>query len=180
MSELNRFFPNILLGYMSDDGCHLTREDCNELSKFVSGLEIEIFNMRNQIASEPVRIAAKDTAENKRPTARIAELEAGQRWVPVGERLPTAQRRVMAFYKTDTGKARYELACYIPPKSVLSEDFLDSDYCDGVKEYDEENDCYWVVEGWWESSWEADTNWKISENVTHWRPLPQPPAREVE
>jgi hypothetical protein len=104
-------------------------------------------------------------------------LQEAARWIPVEERLPETKQDILVIVKNK--KPRVEKACYIPPKTILAEDFL-SDECDceSVQEYDEENDSYWVVEGWWESSWESDANWKLSGEVTHWMPLPVPPEGE--
>lgn len=112
--------------------------------------------------------------EYKATRASLSALQEQVRWVPVGERLPEAKQEVLAIVKYN--KIHTEKVCYIPPRTVLSEDFL-SDECDceSVEDYDAENDCYWVKEGWWEASFEADTNWKLSGEVTHWMPLPLPP-----
>lgn len=95
-------------------------------------------------------------------------------WISVNERMPEAKQRVLAFYTNEYEKSRIETACYIPPRTVLVEDFLSED-AEGCEEYDEEKDCYWVVEGWWESSLESDENWMITNKVTHWMPLPKAP-----
>ena len=39
MSELNKMFPEILIGYVNGTGVYFTPEKCNELSKFVSSIE---------------------------------------------------------------------------------------------------------------------------------------------
>jgi hypothetical protein len=40
--RLNKLFPQILIGYVDNMGCVLTNNECNELTKYVSGLELEI------------------------------------------------------------------------------------------------------------------------------------------
>lgn len=103
-------------------------------------------------------------------------LAEARKWVAVSEGLPKARQRVLAFYTNDCGARRIEIACYTPPRTVRAEDFLSDDYYgEGYDEYDEENDCFWVVEGWWEDSLEAEINWKIISPVTHWMPLPETP-----
>lgn len=42
MSELNEKFPEILLAYIADVGCEFSNTRLNELSKFVSELELDI------------------------------------------------------------------------------------------------------------------------------------------
>lgn len=99
-------------------------------------------------------------------------------WVRVESRLPESRRRVLVSYTNECGARRIEIACYIPPRTVRAEDFLSEDYAEGCEEYDEENDCFWVIEGWWEDSSEAEINWQITSPVTHWAPLPEPPSKE--
>ena len=41
MSELNKKFPAILLSWISGNGYTMTPDECNELTKYVSGLEVE-------------------------------------------------------------------------------------------------------------------------------------------
>jgi len=96
------------------------------------------------------------------------------RWIPVSERLPESLQPVFAKVKTN-GKIFITAAQYVAPKTVLASNFLDDEYREGAEEYDEEIDDYWVVEGWWENSIEADVNWKLSGEVIAWRPLPAAP-----
>jgi len=52
MSVLNKKFPQILMAYVNDQECTLSNNDCNELSKFVSGIELE----RDAITAENKRL----------------------------------------------------------------------------------------------------------------------------
>lgn len=64
------------------------------------------------------------------------------------------------------------MAEYIPARTVLFEDYMDDDYCgDDFGDYDEENDCYWTREGWYEWQSETDVNYFLTAKVTHWMPL---------
>jgi hypothetical protein len=81
-------------------------------------------------------------------------------------------------YKASHGAELITIADFIPYKTVQSPDFL-SEECDpgDCDWYDEENDCYWVNECWFESSYEADTNWVLTDEVIGWIPvsaLPEP------
>jgi hypothetical protein len=114
----------------------------------------------------------------ERAESELEKLREQNRWIPVSERLPETQKDVLIQVKSTVGILHIEKACYIPPKTVLSADFLCDEFADEAEEYDETNDCYWVVEGWWESSFEADTNWKISGEVLRWTYLPSAPQEE--
>lgn len=69
------------------------------------------------------------------------------------------------------GVIQYQtMAEYIPYMTIPEEDYMaDEFYGDG--DYNEEEDAYYTPEGWYEYQSEAETNWKISVNVTHWMPL---------
>ena len=63
MSELNKKFPGILVGWLSGNGYIMPPEECNDLTRYVSGLELRLAE-----------------AENARPIedALLAELEAAK------------------------------------------------------------------------------------------------------
>ncbi|WP_339306493.1 DUF551 domain-containing protein [Paenibacillus sp. FSL R5-0519] len=95
-------------------------------------------------------------------------------WISVNDKLPETKQRVLVRFETtfkDKQIAHATIADYIAPRSVLEEDYMDEQYAT-YGDYDEENDCYWTEAGWYESSHEADVNWKLNEEVTHWMPLP--------
>lgn len=95
------------------------------------------------------------------------------KWISVDEQMPEAKVKVLVAIESSTnGKHFISTAKYIPPKTVLAEDFLDPNYSDGG-EYDEEKDCYWTEAGWYEWQYEPDVNWMINDKVTHWIPIPQ-------
>jgi len=93
-------------------------------------------------------------------------------WINVDERLPEVQKRVLVCFTNHNGKTWTTCAEYIAPKSVLEADYMDENYSDGG-EYDEEKDCYWTNDGWYEFNYEPEINWKLSDKVTHWMPLPK-------
>ena len=93
-----------------------------------------------------------------------------QRWIPVEEELP--EKLKMVFVKcNNNGKIYTTTAQFVPEKTVLASDFLDDDSSEDCSEYDEEIDDYYVISGWWEYQTEVDINWKISSEITHWRPI---------
>ena len=101
-------------------------------------------------------------------------------WINVKDRLPEPQEKVIVFFENRYGKKWRTLAEYIPSMYVVEEDYLDPEYSDGFAEYDEENDCFWTPEGWYENQYEPDVNFCLSETITHWMPLPPPPKKHLQ
>ena len=99
-----------------------------------------------------------------------AEWQEKVRWIPVDEEKPKSQKIVWIKVINRHGKEHTLLAQYVPPKTVLASDFMleDDSECD---EYDEVIDDYYVIEGWWEYQYEAETNWYIRDTVTHYREI---------
>lgn len=96
-----------------------------------------------------------------------------RQWISAEEQKPKSEQRVFVHYKNECDKDRTEIAQYIAPFTVKANEFLQDDYDHSCSEYNEADDEFYVVEGWWESSWEADTNWKISREIDYWMPLPK-------
>jgi len=95
-------------------------------------------------------------------------------WIKCSNKMPEAKQRVLAYCKSSRGLNRIETSFYIPPKTVLAQELFGDDSF-GTEEYDEEKDCYWSTEGWYEDSWESEQTWLISDPVTHWMLLPNYP-----
>lgn len=98
-------------------------------------------------------------------------------WISVKERLPEAEQEVCVACKTRTFGYRYQCQGFYVPRGVYREDSefaWDYEACD---EYDEERDDYLVNEGWYERihNWDEYGAVSISDIVTHWMPLPEPP-----
>jgi len=51
MSEFNQAFPGVLLAYVNDTCYTLDNSECNELSKFVAGIEAERDHLRAELAA---------------------------------------------------------------------------------------------------------------------------------
>lgn len=94
-----------------------------------------------------------------------------QRWISVKERLPEGDKLVIV--KLENLK--------IPIRAFHAEPKGSEGSCeDEISIYDEEADCYWLPEGWYECNQYEEVNWLVHDNVTHWQPLPAPPAIEGE
>ena len=107
----------------------------------------------------------------------IAGYDAAQRWIPVECEKPKANTIVCIIAITETGKRYRTVAYFIPTKTVLADDFLESGYdSEDLQEYDDELDEYWVKEGWFEYQTVAEIHWHISDKITHWLPIPKLPT----
>lgn len=118
-------------------------------------------------------------AESEEVNRILAEEEKTGGWIPVTERLPDPETEVLitARRKYTNGEYREIIT------AALYEDgkILERDSCwvwiDIEGEYDEENDCYIIPEGWWECRhFNADDvyNNLIDCEVIAWMPLPEP------
>lgn len=82
---------------------------------------------------------------------------------------------MLIHYKNALGKARIIKARHI---KRFTEEAYGED-AEGVDEYDEANNRYTYVEGWWEMIDNCDDYGYVKVYVgapTHWHPLPEPPV----
>lgn len=105
---------------------------------------------------------------------RLTELEykeAERQWTPVSERLPDVTALVTV--ETKVYKHRYVCeAVWIPRWSQKAE----YDSWEDCSEYNEDEDEYYVNEGWYERvhNWDEYSYVGIEDNVIAWMPLPEP------
>ena len=107
------------------------------------------------------------------------KLHQNNTWISVKEKLPTVEVEVLVYTKRKIiTTAMYEDGTISEENSLWFWDGLE--YWDDTN-YDEENDCYIILEGWWEyrhynpnevynNSIEAD-----DDEVLFWQPLPEEP-----
>ena len=104
------------------------------------------------------------------------------KWIPVAELLPDSERIVLVTALSKTFRHKHILmVAHIGHHEFTTEEYGWQEY-DGETEYDEENDCFWIPECWYEvNSVEDNGNWIIDSDydVTHWMPLPEPPKESV-
>lgn len=132
MSELNKddkLLFLVLPGIKSSDEILITVGDFEKF--YISRISFEEMKMRAKFSE-----------------AKIAELEAAQRWISVGERVPEISKRVLVILKN----GHISIACW---HRVFS------DWVAGVTEVEWKNDSGQVIH-----------------NVIGWLPLPQPPKPE--
>lgn len=95
-------------------------------------------------------------------------------WTPVNEAMPEYGKKVLASYVNSCGKERIIVGSYVG--KLQEEAGVDDDWF----EYDEATDNYYLPEGWYEQqeNWGEYSSIFVNEGaVTHWMPLPKPPAR---
>lgn len=116
----------------------------------------------------------------------IEKLLAQVRWIPVTERLPAPETRVLVMAERRTDKGVYTVVStgMYEDGSVWREDsswIWEEDFlCDCNADYDEDRDDWKVPEGWYEYCvYNEDGSQGVIDNfVTHWKPMPKGPREE--
>ena len=98
-------------------------------------------------------------------------------WISVDERLPESGEHCLVsctVKRCDGTLGQYICVGYYAEKFKHLAYGVDDD-C--VSEYNEENDEYYIAEGWYEviKNWDDYGFVAIDDFVTHWMPLPEPP-----
>ena len=120
------------------------------------------------------------------PTSAIRAMQAvenlpsaqpEQRWIPCSERLP--EDTVIVTVETKTFKHRYVCeAVWIPRWSKKAE----YDNWEDCSEYNEDEDEFYVLEGWYERvhNWDEYSFIGIEDKVIAWKPIEEPYRGEQE
>lgn len=100
-----------------------------------------------------------------------------QEWISVYDRLPESGLHCLiscTVKRIDGGHAQYVCVGYYAEKFKHLAYGVDDD-C--VSEYNEEDDEYYIAEGWYEviKNWDDYGFVAIDDTVTHWMPLPEAP-----
>lgn len=96
-------------------------------------------------------------------------------WIDVKETVPDSEKDVLVLIKNSYGKHNITIAQHINNKEKSTEDYGWQEF-EGDTEYDEDKDCFWVPECWYESNFvEDNANWIIDSyhgEVIAWQNLP--------
>lgn len=101
-------------------------------------------------------------------------------WIPITEQLPESGVRVLFCCEKRSGGAvykRYVCDGYYA-KRYTEQTWNNSG--DIACEYREEDDEYYLLEGWYEviNNWDDYNSIAIADFVTHWKPMPEPPKED--
>lgn len=88
--------------------------------------------------------------------------------------LPDGPAFVLACVEDDRGRRTVIRASYARKYELVSNPESVDENCD----YHEEQDEYYVPEGWYESNEFEEVNWHVEGAVVAWMPLPVLPGRE--
>ena len=150
--------------------------------------------MKQQIEAEMLEIIEKSREEwshdvtdhTENEYIREGLLNEGyrkQEWISVEERLPDPEVEVLIFAvrKYVCKGERWEcpiITTAMYENGKVTTDESDWSWYDLDFVYDEENDCYYIPEGWWEyRHYNPDDvyNSAVDDKVLYWMPLPEPP-----
>lgn len=113
---------------------------------------------------------------------RAVPAESVPQWISVKDRLPKVETEVLV--ACDRNGRRFVCPAIYEDGTVLTQDSIWNWYeLENYGTYSEENDDYFVPQGWWENrQFTPDDiyNNPVDCAVTHWMPLPEPPKGETE
>ena len=136
-----------------------------------------IKNRISEAATEACGYSPLTRVVSEEEINRILEQESA--WIPCSERLPVPETEVLitARRKYTNGEYHDIITTALYEDGKISENDSCWTWVDIEGEYDEENDCYIIPEGWWECKhFNADDVYDnlVDCEVIAWMPLPEP------
>lgn len=111
-----------------------------------------------------------------------SEAAAESGWIPCSERMPDVETEVLICTKVEyAGKEYHTITTAMYEDGTVSECDSCWNWYDVEGDWDEENDCVIIPEGWWEyKHFNADDvyNNAVDYKVIAWQPIPAPPESE--
>ncbi|MFQ6309875.1 hypothetical protein [Lysobacter capsici] len=157
----------------ADDGLHLlpacTARKCAERTvTFVTGADVLGIV---ELYPEPIPGVQFWSAVQLGKAPKTAA-DASSQWRPISDP-PESNKPLLVSIQRAGGSRSVIRAVYAAPRTVQ----VDEISCgEDFGEYDEENDCYWCPEGWYEWNENEEIHWAVNDDVTDWQPLPTPAA----
>ena len=144
----------------------------------VAGIAKDYKEAADIIEELSAKLAGANKERSEQYYKDVPDTNVGK-WIPVSERLPDAETEVivLAKRKFKGGDFRYIIttALYEDGTVLENDSIWYWDDLDG--EWNEEEDCYIIPEGWWEFrhyNMDEVYNNAIDDEVIAWQPLPEP------
>ena len=131
---------------------------------------------REDLIAEYDRVHVGEPGGARKLMVDAPEVKSEPKWIPVSERLPEKET-VLATVETKTFKHRYVCEAVWIPRWTWKASF---DSWEDCSEYNEDEDEYYVLEGWYERvhNWDDYSYVGIEDDVIAWRPMPEPYQEE--
>lgn len=130
-----------------------------------------------RISEHTAEIGGKRRAEYKIVKVNPVKSTMDNTWIPCSERMPEAETEVLALCNRDDSRFVCPAIYEDGKMSEANSAWVWTDLS-VYGERDEENDCFFIPDGWWENrkfNQDDSFNNPIDCPVTHWMPLPEPP-----